>query len=131
MAFCENCGKPVYPLDTVCSNCGTPVVQSAQPAAQPAPVSIRQEEVEPSSNSPYAVLSSWGFVGSILLMALPIAGFIIAIVWASGGTFNLNRRNLARGYLLIIGIMFALYIVLIIGIFTFGISPRLIDSLRF
>ncbi len=131
MAFCENCGKPVYRLDTVCPNCGTPVARSAQPVTQSAPVNIRLEEGEPSSNSPYAVLSSWGFVGSILLMALPIAGFIIAIVWASGGTYNLNRRNLARGYLLIIGIMFALYIVLIIAIFTFGISPRLLDSLRF
>ena len=131
MAFCENCGKPVYRLDTVCPNCGTPVARSAQPVAQSAPVNIRLEEGEPSSNSPYAVLGSWGFVGSILLMALPIAGFIIAIVWASGGTYNLNRRNLARGYLLIVGIMFALYIVLIIAIFTFGISPRLLDSLRF
>ena len=129
MAFCENCGKPVYPLDTVCSSCGTPVVQPASSAMQQAPASARREDEEPPSNSPYAVIGSWGFVGSILLLGLPIAGFIIAIVWASGGTFNINRRNLARAYLLIIGLVLALYIVLVIGIVALGGSALLLNDI--
>ncbi len=32
-------------------------------------------------------------------MGLPVAGFIIQIIWAVGGTNSLNRQNLARGYL--------------------------------
>ncbi len=125
MAFCENCGKPVYPLDTVCANCGAPVT----PAPMPPRASGMQAESEPPQSSPYAVLSSWGFVGSILLLGLPVAGFIIAIVWASGNTFNINRRNLARAYLLIIAIVFALYIVLIIGVAALGGSALMLDRI--
>jgi hypothetical protein len=87
------------------------------------------EDAEPSQSSPFAVLSSWGFVGSMLLLWLPVAGFIIAIVWASGGTYNQNRRNLARAYLLIIGLVLAFYIVLIIAIAAFGGSALLLSDL--
>ncbi|NLI55172.1 MAG: hypothetical protein GX417_12795 [Clostridiales bacterium] len=125
MPFCDNCGKPVYPLDKVCSNCGAPVT----PAPLPAPANNRPAEPEPPQGSPYAVLGSWGFVGSILLLGLPIAGFIIAIVWAAGGTVNLNRRNLARGYLIILGLVAALYILLVIAIVAFGGSALLLNNI--
>ena len=69
------------------------------------------------------------FVGSLLLLALPVAGFIIAIVWASGGAFNLNRRNLARGYLLILGLVLALYIVILIAIIALGGSALLLNNI--
>lgn len=131
MAFCENCGKPIYPLDTVCANCGTPVKQVVQPVPAPIPVSesVRSGEVEPPSSSPYAVLSSWGFVGSLLLLWLPVAGFIIAIVWASGGSFNQNRRNLARAYLLIIGLVLALYLAILIVVVALGGSALLLNGI--
>ena len=129
MAFCENCGKPVYPLDTACASCGTPVKQPVQPVPAPAGASVQTGDGEPASTSPYAVLSSWGFVGSILLLGLPVAGFIIAIVWASGGVLNQNRRNLARAYLLIIGLVLALYIVVIIAVIAFGGSALLLQSI--
>lgn len=119
MPFCENCGKPVYALDKTCSNCGTPVPQATQ-AAPPLPPTAQAVDAEPAANSPYAVLGSWGFVGSILLLGLPIAGFILAIVWASGGTYNLNRRNLARAYLILLGLAIALYLVILIGIIVLG-----------
>lgn len=132
MAFCENCGKPVYPLDTVCAGCGTPVKHASppvSPSAPSAPANVSAGDIEPPQSSPYAVLSSWGFVGSILLLGLPIAGFILAIVWASGGTFNQNRRNLARAYLLIIGLVLALYIVVIIAVIAFGGSALLLSGI--
>jgi hypothetical protein len=50
----------------------------------------------------------------MLLMSIPIAGFIIMIVWAAGGTINHNRRNLARGYLLLIAILVVVYLLVII-----------------
>jgi hypothetical protein len=128
MPFCDNCGKPTYPLDTVCANCGAPVKQPAQPVYTPAPASVRSGDIEPPQGSPFAVLSSWSFVGSILLMALPIAGFIIAIVWASGSTGNLNRRNLARAQLLIMGLALALYIVIIIAAVALGGSAYLLND---
>ncbi|MDP3448777.1 MAG: hypothetical protein Q8S22_12065, partial [Eubacteriales bacterium] len=82
----------------------------------------------PMQSAPHAVLSSWGFAGSMLLMALPIAGFIITIVWASGGTANLNRRNLARGYLLLMGIGLALYLLILVAVVAFGGSAYLLNG---
>ena len=115
MAFCENCGKPVYRLDKTCVNCGTPVTQFSAPANDDAPrQSTYSLDNDSSHGSPYEVLSSWGFVGSMLLMAIPFVGFIITIVWASGGATNLNRRNLARGYLILMALVAVIYIPLVL-----------------
>ena len=115
MAFCENCGKPVYRLDKTCVNCGAPVTQFSAPANDDTQrQSSYSLDNDSSQGSPYEVLSSWGFAGSMLLMALPIAGFIITIVWASGGVTNLNRRNLARGYLILMALVAVIYVPLVL-----------------
>lgn len=115
MAFCEKCGKPVYRLDKTCVNCGAPVTQfSGSANADESRSSGYVLDEGLSQGSPYEVLSSWGFVGSMLLMALPFVGFIITIVWASGGATNLNRRNLARGYLILMALVAVIYVPLVI-----------------
>ncbi len=129
MAFCENCGNPVYRLDKTCANCGTPVTQfglSAQSEPEP---SVRLNS-DYSQSSPHSVLSTWGFVGSLLLLSIPFVGFILMIVWASGGVYNLNRRNLARGYLVLMGIGVGIYLILVAIIVAVGGSSYLLDSLR-
>jgi len=128
MAFCENCGKPVYRLDKTCVNCGTPVTQFGQSTDYETKSSVRLDD-DPAQSSPYAVLSSWGFVGSLLLMAIPIAGFIITIVWASGGAVNLNRRNLARGYLLLLAIVLAFYVVIVIALIAITGSTAILNQI--
>lgn len=79
----------------------------------------------PKSN----VMSTWAYVGSILLMAIPLAGFIIALVWAFGGTDNLNRRNLARATLIImlIGIVLCVFLFVALG----AMIATVIDQLGF
>ncbi len=57
-------------------------------------------------------MGTWGYVGSLLLMGLPIAGFILAIVWAAGGTSNVHRRNLARAMLILMAIGIVLSLLL-------------------
>ena len=129
MAFCENCGNPVYRLDKTCANCGAPVTQfglSAQSEPEP---SVRLNS-DYSQSSPHSVLSTWGFVGSLLLLSIPFVGFILMIVWASGGVYNLNRRNLARGYLVLMGIGVGIYLILVAIIVAVGGSSYLLDSLR-
>jgi len=127
MPFCENCGKPVNDFDAVCPSCGTPVRGAVR---RPAAYNSAVQYTEPPKGSPYAVLSSWGFVGSLLLMAIPIAGFILTIVWAAGGTGNHNRRNLARGYLLMMAILAAVYLIVIIYfIITYGSVAPLYNDL--
>ena len=57
-------------------------------------------------------MGTWGYVGSLLLMGLPLAGLILAIVWAAGGTSNVHRRNLARAVLILMAIGIVLSILL-------------------
>jgi hypothetical protein len=121
MAVCDNCGKPVYRLDRTCANCGASVTQYAQSSYGDSRGRSRLND-DFSQSSSYDVLSTWGFVGSMVVMSLPLIGFIMTIVWASGGTANLNRRNLARGYLLIMGLGILLSIIMALALASSGIS---------
>ncbi len=60
------------------------------------------------------MLTTGAFLVLIILMSLPVVGFILQIVWACGATRNLNRRNLARAYLILSLIGIALYILFFI-----------------
>ncbi len=107
MPFCENCGKPLSDGERFCPNCGG-VSDPAHQAAAP----------RPPKGSPYAVLGSWSFFGTMLLLSVPVVGFVFAIVWACGGAHNLNRRNYARAILLfyIIAIVLSLLSFFVLGV---------------
>ena len=120
MAFCENCGKPLGEGGTFCTACG-----ASANAPRTAPV-VRAAEAIPPKGSPYAVISSWSYVGTFLLMALPVVGFILTIVWACGGANNHNRRNLARSYLLLLVLDIILFAVAAALLFAAGYT---LDSL--
>ena len=49
-------------------------------------------------------MSTWGTVGAILLMAIPVVGLIFAIVWACGGCRKYAKRNLARAELILMAV---------------------------
>lgn len=81
-----------------------PVHQTAQPqrpAFTPTPVPAADPE-KPGAKSRWALMSTWGTVGAILLMAIPVVGLIFAIVWACGGCRKYAKRNLARAELIFI-----------------------------
>ena len=85
--------------------------------------------MEINNNIPneYRVLSPWAYFGYSILFAIPLIGFICAIVFACDSS-NLNRRNFARSYfcgLLIAVILIVLFVVLVgAGIFAFN-NPML------
>lgn len=68
----------------------------------------------------YKPLSPWAYFGYQILFAVPLIGFIMAIVYAFNKD-NINRRNFARAYLFIlaIGIVMAI-LMLILGISSFS-----------
>ncbi len=128
MAFCTSCGKSVPEELKFCTSCGASVAGAAQPsplqaastppsaAAVPAaPVSTAQSApaYALSKSSPYSVIGTGGFFGTILLFSLPVVGWIACLICAFGGAKNLNRRNLARAYL----IFFIIALVLSIGLY--------------
>ena len=95
------------------NNYRNPYVQQPQSRPNAAPVS--------SGDDPNRVLSTGGFLLSLFLMSLPIVGLVMQIVWSCNGTTDsLNRRNLARGYLILtcIGIVFAIALIVFVGVFA-------------
>lgn len=46
----------------------------------------------------YKPISPWGYLGYNLLFSIPLIGFIILLIFALGGTQNINLRNYARSY---------------------------------
>lgn len=57
-------------------------------------------DIAPPEHSKYSVLSTGGVLGSLILMSLPVVGWIIMLVWVCGGNKKQARINLARGMLL-------------------------------
>lgn len=100
MSYCKICGSTVGDYDNVCTNCGSPL--SKENTAQPNSAAKPQSAYSSASGAISPVVGSWGFVGSILLLGIPVVGFIVALVWAFGGVSNQNLRNLARANLLLL-----------------------------
>lgn len=63
----------------------------------------------------YKPISMWGYFGYELLFSIPCVGFIMLLVFAFGGSRNINLKNFARSYFcfLIIGLVLGLIITLI------------------
>lgn len=79
---------------------------------------------------PERVIGMWGYVLSLFLMSLPIAGFVLQIIWACGGTNSLNRRNLARGalFLWVVRLALSLMIVVLCMAFFARLVPEIISQ---
>ena len=130
---------PVEPVAAPVAPVAPPVVPAA-PVAAPAPVAtvapapvytqpaapVYPQQPQPMPVQPQApiqpqppvddrrtrVMSTGGYMAALFLMSIPVAGFILQIVWAAGAARNLNRRHLARGYLFLSLIVFAVTVIL-------------------
>jgi hypothetical protein len=133
MAFCTECGANVPDGVKFCTECGKLMGEAAEAAPaytapppqvppiyapQPAPgfqsASAYGTDAPPPKGSKYAVIGTGGYIGTMILFAIPVIGWLVCIITAFAGK-NMNRRNFARAMLilLIIGIIIgvALYFV--------------------
>lgn len=99
--------------------------QYQQQQYQPRPAN----DVEPSPDSKYAPVSTGGYVGMLILFAIPIVGFIFMIVWACGGSNNVNRVHYARAVLIltIIGIVLSI----IVSIIAAVVGASVFDAIQY
>ncbi len=140
--FCGNCGKKISDTALFCPFCGeatevkgneaqstasapTPPPTPA-PAPTPAPTpNPRMEQSTQGMNIPirnydprwdYTPLGAWAYFLYSLLFALPLIGWIFAIVFAVGGTNRINLRNFARSMFcgMLVGIILACIVVAIV-----------------
>jgi len=120
---CLNCGNEISENKTYCSVCEENL--KAQKIEQNN--NEKEEEVKPSSDSKYAVMTTGGYLAAMTIMAIPVIGWIVALVWALGGTKKVNKRNFARATI-VVGITIALVFVLIGALISWAIG-FLIDTI--
>ena len=59
----------------------------------------------------YEPISMWGYFGYEILFSIPIIGFIMLLIYAFGGTRNINLRNFARSYFCLFIIAMIIFII--------------------
>ena len=59
----------------------------------------------------YKPISMWGYFGYEILFSIPIIGFIMLLIYAFGGTKNINLRNFARSYFCLFIIAMIIFII--------------------
>ncbi|MFA5561868.1 MAG: hypothetical protein WDA00_04435 [Eubacteriales bacterium] len=71
-------------------------------------------------------LSTWQYIGYFLLFSLPLVGLICMIVFAFGAEVNLNLRNLARAYLVLVlfGVLLSVIVVFLMMFVLYDIVSR-------
>ena len=69
----------------------------------------------------YRPISMWGYFGYQILFAIPVIGWIMLLVFALGGTSNINVRNFARSY-------FCILIILVVIIINAGVLGVIVGS---
>ncbi len=143
LRFCTECGAsqqsapetPPVPQPEPQPAYQQPEPQYQRPAPQPRQQSYdyqqedrtsRRNTKAPGPNSPYAPITTWGYVGTMLLMSIPIVGLILAIIWACGGCRKINKRNLSRAFLIMMA--FALVFSLIAGLVIRGITKKAMEE---
>ena len=112
MANCIQCGAPLSEGSRFCTSCGSTISTAesagfgystpAVPQKQNSPTSVsrRPRDEAPGSGSKYELISTGGIIGILLLMAIPVIGQLLMLIWALGGCRKIQKRNLARAALI-------------------------------
>ena len=117
MKFCPNCGTKVS--GAFCSECGAKI-EGDKVVVKEQPKKETKTPQAPYTNA-YKPISAWGYVGYSLLFSLPIAGFILLIVFSFSDD-NINLRNYARSYWCMLLIVLCLLVLLAGLAFFFGVA---------
>ncbi len=64
------------------------------------------------SNDQPMTVGQW--VGTMLLLAIPLVNIILLFVWAFGSGTNTNKKNYCRATLIIAAVVIAIYVVILL-----------------
>lgn len=127
---CPKCGAPLAPGASFCGNCGASFSAPQPPVAQPIPQQntynaypttppvYQANNTLPPENKP---LSPWAYFGYMLLFSIPIVGFICLIIFSVDSS-NINRRNFARSYWIVIALTVIITVIVAILAAVFEVS---------
>ncbi len=138
--FCESCGTNL----ATAAPAAPPAQAAAPPAAPPPPPAVaaapayQQQPPPPPPQTQYqqaqyqqpayaqpsldAPMSVGGYMLTLFLLGLPIAGFILMLVWAFGSNVNKNKKNLCRAMLIFALIAIVLTILLWASLYSLFVN---------
>ncbi len=151
--FCEKCGKEIPENSKFCAGCGAkvepvePAVGAVEtepqvaPTPEPTPPQKAQQVPPPPKSTPVVnttqntqynnrdnlikPLSIGAYIGTFIILAIPILNLIMLLVWSFSDTVNLNKKHLAIAILILILISIVLSIGL--GILMTSLGFGLLD----
>ncbi len=140
MATCEKCGKEIMEGETLCAECAA---KQTAPQFQPDLSAVRPEPIQPAQWQDFHIsltceqlpaefrpLSAWGYFGYQILFAIPLIGFIFLLVFALGGTRNVNLRSFARSYFCALLIALILVVIAVVAVIALDLQiPNIQDLL--
>ncbi|MGI6168229.1 MAG: hypothetical protein ACOYI4_00745 [Christensenellales bacterium] len=123
--FCHHCGsyngirQPAAEephRETPANQANNPAVNNQQPTApasapppyRPGQVTVRKQGRRSPSPPHKTELGVGGYLGSLLLLFLPLLGILLAILWSILPLVHPSRRNLSRAFLLFLLLLFVL-----------------------
>lgn len=109
MEFCSNCGLLLPAGADRCPQCGAPVPPVA-PLSRPQ-TGPEHPFYAGAREEARAGMSTAGYLGCLVLFAIPVVGLILMLVWSLDRGRHPARRNLARAYLIRTLILAALFFV--------------------
>ena len=65
----------------------------------------------------YTPISPFGYMGYVFLFSIPVVGIVLMLVFALGGTNNVNLKNLSLAFLIYKAIVYAICIVFFMFMF--------------
>ncbi len=99
----------------------TPVAETKEPAKKltgkekrAAKRLANQNAAEAVKGTKYEPVKAWGYVGTYILMGIPVLNVLLLIIWALGGCHKIGRRNWARAQFLMF-LLSVVFTALIIG----------------
>ena len=124
MKYCGKCGYELYADDEVCPNCGAPntaYVSKVHSNYTYRNTSNSNGNMSRGDGWDYTPISMWGYFGYQILFWIPLIGIILLLVFALGGTRNINLRNFARSYFCIIIVLAILMFLITISVMFWSV----------
>ena len=95
MRYCKNCGLLAPVGADRCPQCGAPL-----PPAPAAPVPAADQPHYKDTAPEVPALSEWATLAALLLLSIPVVGFILSVAWSFGFSKNPARKRLAQAWLI-------------------------------
>lgn len=133
LRYCKNCGLLLPHDANSCPQCGAPAPHPAQ-TCTPQPAAPRYDAPDEDDEPSVEALSQSETTVTMILFAIPVVGFILALVWSFGGTHDAARKRLARSYVirtLVVVAALALFVLVATLVFTAVLHSQLAHSYHY